>query len=84
MNDLISRKNAIDAIHKEFDEVCVFDESGQTIANEVENILYEVPSTELEQTARFRRDGDFLRCSKCWRIIDSGYNYCPGCGAKME
>lgn len=44
----------------------------------------ELPSAESEQTAKFRRDGDFLRCSKCWRIVDSGYNYCPHCGAKLD
>lgn len=49
MNDLISRQDAIDAIHKEFDEICVWDESGQATANEVENILYEVPSAEPER-----------------------------------
>ena len=48
MSDLIRRQDAIDAIHKEFDEVCAWDESGQTTANEVENILYEVPSVEPE------------------------------------
>ena len=49
MNGLIRRQDAIDAVHKEFDEVCVWDESGQTTANEVENILYEVPSVEPER-----------------------------------
>ena len=49
MSDLIDRQNAIDAIHKEFDEICVWDESGQATANEVENILYEVPSAEPER-----------------------------------
>jgi hypothetical protein len=49
MSDLIRLKDAIDAVHKEFDEVCAWDESRQTTANEVENILYEVPSAEPEQ-----------------------------------
>ena len=48
MSDLISRQAAIDAVHKEFDEVCVWDESGQTTANNVEDILYDVPSAEPE------------------------------------
>lgn len=48
MSDFIRRQDAIDAIHKEFDEICVWDESGQATANEVENILYEVPSAEPE------------------------------------
>ena len=49
MSDLIRRQASIDAVHKEFDEVCVWDESGQTTANEVENILYELPSAEPER-----------------------------------
>lgn len=46
MNDLISRQEAIDAVHAEFDECLVWDESGQHTADEVERILVEVPSAE--------------------------------------
>lgn len=46
MNDLISRQAAIDAVHKEFDDCIVWDESGMTTANEVERILDSVPSAQ--------------------------------------
>ena len=46
MSDLISRQTAIDAVHQEFDECLVWDESGQTTADEVERILDYLPSAE--------------------------------------
>lgn len=46
--DLISRQAAIDAVHKEFDDCIVWDESGMTTANEVERILDSVPSAQPE------------------------------------
>ena len=44
--DLINRQDAIDAVHKEFDECLVWDESGQYTADEVESILYGLPSAQ--------------------------------------
>lgn len=92
MSDLISRQKAVDAIHKEFDEVCVWDESGQTTANEVENILYEVPSVEPERKKgrwQRRKGSDCWECSECHAILESddivrhNYYYCYHCGADM-
>ena len=48
MDDLISRQAAIDAVHNEFDDCIVWDESGMTTANEVERILDSVPSAQPE------------------------------------
>ena len=90
MSDLIDRQAAIDAVHKEFDEVCVWDESGQTTANEVENILYEVPSVEPE-----RKKGKWIvhdyalgkeryECVECKGRCNLKYNFCPNCGAEMR
>ena len=36
------------------------------------------------KTAKFKQDGEFLRCGKCNHIVDSGYKYCPKCGSKLE
>lgn len=95
MSDLIDRQAAIDAIHKEFDEVCVWDESGQTTANEVENILYEVPSAEPERKKGYwvpvtNGRGGF-KCDQCHNYAPSYQNgdeylsyFCPNCGARME
>ena len=46
MSDLISRQAAIDAVHEEFDECLVWDESGEHTADEVENILEALPSAQ--------------------------------------
>lgn len=92
MSDLIDRQAAIDAIHREFDEVCVWDESGQTTANEVENILYEVPSAEPEQKkGKWIEDETgygYWTCSVCGFVTEASaanilYHYCPNCGAEM-
>lgn len=48
MKDLIERQAAIDAVHKEFDGCLVWDESGETTANAVEEILDGVPSAKPE------------------------------------
>lgn len=50
VNDCISRQAAIDAVHKEFDECLVWDESGKHTADEVERVLTDVPSAQPEHT----------------------------------
>ena len=47
--DLISRQAAIDAIHGEFDECLVWDESGRHTADEVGKILDRLPAARSEQ-----------------------------------
>lgn len=37
-----------------------------------------------DKTAKFKQDGEFLRCGKCNHIVDSGYKYCPECGSRLE
>ena len=69
MNDLISRQAAIEAVHKEFDECLVWDESGETTANEVEKILEELPSAQPQRwipcSERLPEDGT-------WNIFTDG------------
>ena len=36
------------------------------------------------KTAKFKQDGEFLRCGKCNHIVDSGYKYCPKCGSRLD
>ena len=45
-DDLIRRKDAIDAVHEAFDDCAVWDESGHYTADEVERILDCVPSAQ--------------------------------------
>lgn len=90
MNDLISRRAAIDAVHEEFDGCLVWDESGETTADEVERVLSYLPSVEPKQKhGKWIRLSNYLaQCSECKDYIDNaiscGYNYCPNCGARMD
>ena len=88
--DCISRQAVIDAVHKEFDECLVWDESGETTANEVEQILEGLPSVTPQPKA-----GEWMHpyksdiaceCSECHIQIPitKDFNYCPNCGAKMK
>lgn len=76
MEDLISRRAAIDAVHEEFDECTVWDESGEYTADVVERILDDVSSAQPEV-----RPIDYQDCSnamlKMWMdnvVTDGEYN----------
>lgn len=95
MADLIDRQAAIKAIHDEFDECLVWDESGQHTADEVENILTSLPSVDAQPVkhGRWERKNDGVYCSEChlgWDFIRGvpseaeNYRYCPICGARMD
>lgn len=97
MNDPISRNAAIKAIHDEFDECLVWDESGEYTANEVERVLNELPTIEPKHGQFLGTEYDGFAdgnpvyyewvCSECGCIFEDEeptYNYCPNCGAKME
>ena len=45
---IIYKRAAIDAVHKEFDDCVVWDESGMTTANAVEEIIDSVPPAQPE------------------------------------
>ena len=47
-NDLISRQEAIDAVHEEFDDCLLWDESGKRTADEFEIIINRLPSAQPE------------------------------------
>lgn len=49
-NDIISRKEAIKAIHDEYDEVLNIDESGEWIASDIEEIIRRLPIPSMEAT----------------------------------
>lgn len=93
MNNLISRQDAIDAVHEEFDEVLVWDESGKRTADEFEDIIARVPSAQPERK-RGRRiiHGEqpmyVKECSACGEKFfhhqGQGLTpYCSMCGAEM-
>ena len=45
-DDAISRRAAIDAVHRNYDTILVFRSDGETVANSVEDILSELPSAQ--------------------------------------
>lgn len=86
---LIDADEAVRAVHDEFDECLVWDESGATTANEVENIILQIPTVDPvkhgEWIPEITELGTMVfRCSVCRRLIDIHWAYCPRCGAKMD
>lgn len=47
MDKLVRKQDVIDAIHKEWDDVLVFDKSGSTIADCCEEVISNLPSIKL-------------------------------------
>lgn len=95
MADYIDRQAAIDAVHEEFDGCLVWDESGETTANEFERILDYLPSADVQPVRHgywIDVDDELIsgRCSVCgWEshLYEDdvvGMPYCPNCGAKMD
>ena len=77
MNDLISRRVAIDAI----DDVLVEDESCK--------VWFKLALQQLPSAERHGRWIDGWICSQCGEAYHTsgaeyGWNYCPNCGAKMD
>lgn len=70
-NDLISREMAIRAMHEEFDECLVWDESGETTANAVENVLHQVQSVDAAPVYHGR-----------WEFCGDDDIVCSACGAR--
>ena len=74
--------------HAEWDDVLVWDESGETTADQFCNLVDEAPNIEAEPVKR----GKWTKvnaCSLCgfqpWYERDiHTLSYCPNCGAKME
>ena len=48
MARLIDADEAVRAVHDEFDECLVWDESGATTANEFENIILQIPTVDID------------------------------------
>ena len=69
MSDLISRQSAIEAVHQEFDECLVWDESGQTTADEVERILDYLPTIDAVPVVRCGNCAKRGKNGKCWKTL---------------
>lgn len=87
MDDLISRQAAIDTIEREkslverpITETRWFDLG----LSKAQDVLSELPSAE--KKAKILNANPVGECSACGWLIDyrDGFNYCPGCGARLE
>ena len=58
MSDTISRQAAIDAVHEEFDDCLVWDESGKRTADEFEIIINRLPSAQPERKKPVFKTGE--------------------------
>lgn len=85
---LIDADEAVKAVHDEFDECLVWDESGETTANEFENIILQIPTVDPVKHGHWKEHKDYpglaYLCSGCGYFTTDRSYYCPHCGAKME
>lgn len=89
MNDLIRRKDAIDAMYRlEAEDIetygCFIPEGFH--ANQAVEALKALPSAEPERTAKVDRDAIFpvKVCGICHSVVDYPEKYCSECGAKLD
>lgn len=94
---LIDADEAVKAVHDEFDECLVWDESGEATANEFENIILQMPTVDPVKHGQWKRTDAYphkVYCSECYatlvpndewlELYKLSSNYCPNCGAKMD
>ena len=72
--------------HDEWDEVLVWDESGEVTANEFCRITDNAPTVDAVPVKHgyWIRDERFWYCSVCNEYSSWTYKYCPHCGASMN
>ncbi len=79
MSDLISRQDAIDAVH-------YYIESGYKC--DIFQELKDLPSAETERTVKIHDDKIHPVIHHCGKdivtLINPTWNYCPYCGKKLE
>ena len=78
---LIDAEEAVKAVHDEFDECLVWDESGETTANEFENIILQIPTVDPVKHGHWTSSQGLaevgeVQCSNCKTIYyaDDLYN----------
>ncbi len=96
MNDLISRRAAINTLHKEIIKRRLLDDVNDGMLDEfdTEDILRKLPSAYPKKGKWIKtgRWGRVYQCDQCRNYLDfdgvnagrGSTNYCPNCGARME
>ena len=67
--DTISRKAAIDAVHKSYDMILDFKTNGKTISSSIEDILSNLPSARSEQRWTPCDKGEPDEDMECWVTV---------------
>ena len=83
-DDLIKRSDAIKALHDEWDECLVVDESGEHIADICEDVIDTIPSADRPQGEWIDAKNAGWKCTVCGKWSNGQYDYCPNCGARMK
>lgn len=86
MNDLISRKEAIDAVEKESQVDGAY---GYMDTKSIIDLLSDLPSAQPKKGKWLPDRWGFWKCSACSFPSEASaanvlYKFCPVCGAKME
>ena len=99
MDDLISRRGAIEALNKEIRRRRLFDDDdvdGMLDESDTDEVLKGLPSAQPERKKGkwlpyLEEYHDMFKCSNCGNIIrlpfkcfSPPYYYCPNCGADMK
>lgn len=71
---LIDADEAVKAVHDEFDECLVWDESGEATANEFENIILQMPTVDPVKHGHWRERDFGLICSECNHYTETMYD----------
>lgn len=81
MNDLISRKKALDGLEYEMKYGAEIDRCGLDTAYD---IIENIPSAEQERTAKVDENWGFAICCACKARVLPLEKYCSNCGSKLE
>ena len=72
---LIDADEAVRAVHDEFDECLVWDESGETTANEFENIILQIPTVDAEPVVRCKDCKFHLNSNEKCGLVDTRLHF---------
>lgn len=74
MNDLISRQDAIEAVHRNFDTILDFKSDGRTVASCFEDIINALPSAQSEVIQC--KDCKYWKQSKTYQGTPLPFGFC--------